>query len=122
VVEDLGFARSGRGDEVLFEHVQNVLADFGELSLNLFPIRLDHVDLSLITLGLFLLLDGRDDTPGGAAGTNDILVCDREKVALFDGQLLIRGSDALHVFNHFCGWWGEECGVSGLRVSDQIHH
>lgn len=46
------------------------------------------------TLGLLLLLNGGDDTPGGTAGTNDILVGNGEKVTLIDGKLasnLMRG-------------------------------
>lgn len=41
----------------------------------------------LRALGLLLLLDGGDDTPGSTAGADDILVGDGEKVTLIDGKL-----------------------------------
>jgi hypothetical protein len=39
MVEDLGLSRDSRG--MLLEHVKDVLADFGEFTLDL-PITLDH--------------------------------------------------------------------------------
>lgn len=101
MVEDLGLARGGRGNEVLLENVEDVLADLCELSLDLLPVCLDHDNLGLIALGLFLLLNRRDDAPAGTAGADDVLVSDGEEVALFDGELLVRRRDALHVLNHF---------------------
>ena len=77
MVEYLRLARSSRGDEVLVENIENILADLGELALNLLSVALDHGNLSLVTLGLLLLLDGGDDSPRSTAGTNDVLVCDR---------------------------------------------
>lgn len=41
----------------------------------------------LRALGLLLLLDGGDDTPRGTAGTDDVLVRDRQQVALVDSEL-----------------------------------
>ena len=101
MVEDLRLARGGRGNEVLLENVEDVLADLCELSLDLLPVCLDHDNLGLIALGLFLLLNRRDDAPAGTAGADDVLVSDGEEVALFDGELLVRRRDALHVLNHF---------------------
>lgn len=63
VIEDLRLAGSGRGDEVLVQNVEDILADLGELALDLLPVALDHGDLSLIALRLLLLLDGGDDAP-----------------------------------------------------------
>ena len=77
VVEYLRLARSSRRDEVLVENIEDILADLGELALNLLSVALDHGNLSLVTLGLLLLLDGGDDSPRSTAGTNDVLVCDR---------------------------------------------
>ena len=76
MVEDLGLARGGGGDEVLVKHVKDVLADLGELALDFLPVALDHGDLLLVALGLLLLLDGGDDPPGGAARADDVLVGD----------------------------------------------
>jgi hypothetical protein len=46
------------------------------------------------TLGLLLLLNGGDDTPGCTASTDHVLVGNGEKVTLIDGKLasyLMRG-------------------------------
>lgn len=100
MVEDLGLARGCRGDEVLVKDVEDILANLGELALNLLPVALDHGDLGLIALRLLLLLDGRDDSPRRTAGTNDVLVGNGEQVTLFNGELLVRGSNTLHVLDH----------------------
>lgn len=100
MVEDLRLARGGRGDEVLVENIQDVLADLGQFALNLLPVTLDHLDLDLIALRLLLLLDGGNDTPRRTAGTDDILVRDGEEITLLDSELLVRRSNALHVLNH----------------------
>lgn len=101
MVEDLGLARSGRRDKVLVENLKNVLADLGKLSLNLLPVGLDHGDLSLVTLGLLLLFDGGDDSPGSSAGTDNVLVGDGEEITLLDGELLVGRGDRLHILDHF---------------------
>jgi len=100
VVEDLGLSRSRRGNEVLVKDVEDVLADLGQLALNLLPVALDHRDLDLIALRLLLLLDRGHNPPGSTASTNDVLVGDREEVTLLDGELLVRGSNTLHVLDH----------------------
>lgn len=88
---------------MLLEDVEDVFADLCELALDLLSIGPDHGDLGLVALGLFLLLDGRDDAPAGTTGSDYVLVSYGEQVALFDGQLLIRRRDALHVLDHFWG-------------------
>lgn len=45
MVEDLGLARLGRRDQVLVENLEDVLADLGELVLDLLTILLDEGDL-----------------------------------------------------------------------------
>ena len=119
MVEDLGLSGLGGWDQVLVKNVKDILADLGELGLNLLTVLLDESDLASVALGLLLLLDGGDDSPGSTAGTNDVLVGDGEKVALFDGlegllsvlagfsgsilctyQLLIGGGDLLHLLDH----------------------
>ena len=75
VVEYPRLARSGQGDEVLVENLKDILADFGELALNLLSVALDHENLSLITLGL--LLDGEDNSSQSTVGTNVVLGWDR---------------------------------------------
>ena len=121
MVEDLALARSGRGDEVLVQNVKDVLADLSELGLDLLAVGLDHRNLGLVTLGLLLLLDGGDDAPRGTAGTNDVLVGDREEVALLNGKLLVGGSDALHVLNHLCGMLKSSTSESRSVCQFQCH-
>lgn len=104
MVKDLGLARLGRGDQVLVKDLENVLADFGELILNLLAVLLDESNLGRVALGLLLLFDRSDYSPRGTAGANDILVGDGEKVALLDSQVAVLGGDDLHVLNHFWRW------------------
>ena len=89
VVEYLRLASCGRGDEVLVENVEDILADLGKLTLDLLPVALDHLDLDLVALRLLLLLDGGDDSPGRTARTNDVLIRHRQEIALLDGELLV---------------------------------
>ena len=103
VVEDLGLARLGRGDEVLVEDLEDVLADIGQLVLDLLAVVLDQGDLAGVALGLLLLLDGSNDSPRGTAGADNVLVSHREQIALLDRQVLVLGGDDLHVLDHLCG-------------------
>jgi hypothetical protein len=102
VVEDLGLAALGRGDEVLVKNGKDVLANLGELGLDLLTVLLDESDLLLVALGLLLLLDRGDDSPGCTASTNDVLVGDGKEVSLLNRELLVGGSDVLHVLDHLC--------------------
>ena len=104
MVEDLGLAALGRGDEVLVKNGKDVLADLGELGLDLLAVLLDEGNLLLVALGLLLLLDGGDDSPGCTASTDDVLVGDGKEVSLLNRELLVGGSDVLHVLNHL--WTG----------------
>lgn len=45
MVEDLGLARLGRGDEVLVKDFEDVLANLGKLSLDLLSVLLDESNL-----------------------------------------------------------------------------
>lgn len=80
VVENLGLSRLGLWNQGLVEDIKNVLADLLELGLNLLAVIADGRDVLLSSLGLLLLLDGGDDAPGSAAGSDNVLVCDREEV------------------------------------------
>lgn len=102
MVEDLGLARLGRGDQVLVKDLEDVLADLGELGLDLLAVLLDESDLRRVALGLLLLFDGGDYSPRGTAGADDVLVGDGEKVTLLNSQIaVLRGND-LHVLDHLC--------------------
>lgn len=78
VVEDLGFASLRLGDQGLVQNIQYILTDLLQFSLDLLAVITDDVDVLLRALGLLLLLDRRNDTPRGTAGTDDVLVRDRE--------------------------------------------
>lgn len=74
---------------MLVEDIEDILADLGELALNLLSVALDHLNLGLVSFRLLLLLDGGDDAPRCTASTDDVLVGDREQVALLNGEFLI---------------------------------
>lgn len=103
VVEDLGLARLGGLDEVLVQDVQDVVADLGELGLDLLAVLLDQGNLALVALGLLLLLDRGNNAPRGTAGTNDVLVGDGQEIPLLNGELNVGRGNDLHVLDHLCG-------------------
>ena len=100
VVEDLGLAGSGVGDEAVVEDVENILADPLELLLDLDAVLLDGGHVLVGALGLLLLLDRGDDAPRGTAGANNVLVGNRQQVALVDRELAADLGNLLHVGNH----------------------
>ena len=102
VVEDLGLAALGGLDEVLIQNLEDIVADLGKLSLDLLTVLLDESDLGLIALGLLLLLNRGDDSPRGTAGTNDVLIGNRQEIALLNGELNVGRGDDLHVLDHLC--------------------
>lgn len=103
MVEHLGLAGCGGGNEVLVKDFEDIVADLGELGLDLLSVLLDESDLRRVALRLLLLLNRSDYSPRGAASTNDVLVGDGEKVALLDGEVAVLGGDDLHVLDHLCG-------------------
>lgn len=97
--EDLSLGGAGVLDEVVGEQVEDVAAVKVELSLDFLLLGDEQVKVSG-SLGLLLLLDGGDGSPGGSARANSVLVGDGEKVAFLDGKLLTRLDDLLHGFEH----------------------
>lgn len=87
---------------MLVQNLKNVLTDLCKLGLDLLAVLLDQGDLLLVALALLLLLDGGNDAPRRTAGTDDVLVGDREQISLLNGKLLVGGGDGLHVLDHFC--------------------
>jgi len=65
VVEDLGFLLGLVANQVVLQELENLLADLRQFVLHFFLV----LGLSLLSvrvaLGVLLLLDGRDDPPGG---------------------------------------------------------
>lgn len=103
VVEDLGLAGLSGLDEVVVQDLQDVVADLGQLSLDLLAVLLDQGNLALVALGLLLLLDRGNNAPRGTAGTNDVLVGDGQEIPLLNGELNIGRGNDLHVLDHLCG-------------------
>lgn len=122
MVEDLGLARSGVGDQAIAENIKNILADLLKLSLDLLAVLLDGRDVLLRTLGLLLLLDGGDDTPRGSAGADNVLVGNGEQVALVDGELTAKLGNLLHVGNHLIVTLGllAKAGEESLAIAQKM--
>lgn len=122
MVEDLGLAGGGVGDEALVQDIENILANLLELELDLAAVLLDGGDVLVRALGFLLLLDGGDDAPRGTAGADNVLVGDAEEVALVDAELTAQLSDLLHVGNHLIVTLGllAEAGQEGLAVVGKL--
>lgn len=90
MIENLRLARLGLGDKRLVKNVQDILAHFLELGLDLLAVVTDDGNVLGGPLGFFLLLDGGDDAPGSTTGTDDVLVGDGEEIALIDGKFTIQ--------------------------------
>jgi hypothetical protein len=86
VVKHFGFARLSLWDQRLIQDIKDILADLLELGLNLLAVVANSGDVLVRALGFLLLFDGGDDAPGGTSSTYDVLVGDRQKVALINGQ------------------------------------
>lgn len=86
------------GDQVLLQHVENIVADILQTGLNLLTEVVD--DLSLLALLLLLLLAAADHSPPCSVGANHVFVRHRQQVSLLHGQLLVAGGNLLHVLHH----------------------
>lgn len=86
MIKDLGFARLGLRDQRLIQHVEHILAHLFEFGLDLGAVLPDRADVLLRALGLLLLLDRGDDTPGGTSSSNHVLVSNRQQVTLIHGE------------------------------------
>ena len=87
VVKHLRFSRLGFGNKRLVEDIEDILADALELSLDLLTIVTNSSDVFVRALGLFFLLDRRDDPPRRTARSHYVLVGNRKQVSLIDGKL-----------------------------------
>lgn len=118
VVEDLGLASGGVGDEEVVQNVEDILADLLELGLDLVAVVLDGGDVLVGSLRLLLLLDRGNDAPRGTSGTDNVLVGNAEKVALVDGELSAQLGNLLHVGHHLIVALSllAEAGEEGLAI------
>lgn len=101
---------------MLVKEVEDILAEAGELLLDLLLVLLEEVEV-LGALGFLLLFDGGDGTPGGSAGTDGVLVSDGKQVTFFDGEFLVGADDVLHVLQHVfesLGLFGDLGQVNGF--------
>lgn len=86
MIEHLGLARLGLRDQGFIQDIKYILADLLKFILNLVTILTDSLNMLVGALGFFLLLNGRNDTPRCTSGTNDVLVGNREEIALIDAK------------------------------------
>ena len=75
--------------------LKDVLADSGKLLLNLSFVGLYFMYVFLVALGVFLLLDGGQDSPSGTSGSDNVLESDGEDVSLLKRKLLGAGLSEL---------------------------
>ena len=102
VVEDLGFATLGRFDQMLIENLQDIFADLGKLCFDLLTVFLDQANLRLIAFRLLLLLDGCNNSPRCTSCSDNVLIGDREEIALFNRKFLVCRCYVLHALHHLC--------------------
>lgn len=86
MVENLGLAGLGFGDEEVIEHIEDILTHGLELVLDLLAVLADGADVLVRALGFLLLLDGRDDAPRGATGAHDVLVRHGQQISLINAK------------------------------------
>ena len=84
VVKDLRFTRLGFGDQRILKDVENILAHFLQLRLNLLAVVADGANMFIDSPGLLLLFDGRNYAPRSTTCANHVLVSYRQKVPLID--------------------------------------
>lgn len=121
MVENLGLASGGIGNEALVKDIEDILADLLELGLNLLAVLLNGRDVLVGAFGLLLLLNGGDDAPRRTAGADHVLVGNTEQVALIHGELAANLGHLLHVGDHFIVAFGllAQAGEEGLAVRFQ---
>jgi len=109
VIEDLGLSGLSLGDQRLIQDIKHILADFLEFGLDLLAVVTDGRNVLVGTLGLFLLLDRRDNAPGSTSSADDILVSNGQKVSLVNCELSTQLPHALSVLGLY------ECQHGGKR-------
>mmetsp|Transcript_10739 Transcript_10739/g.24196 ORF Transcript_10739/g.24196 Transcript_10739/m.24196 type:complete len:282 (+) Transcript_10739:135-980(+) len=102
-VEHLALAAARAADEVVVQQLEDAAAYILELLLDLPAVRLDPFLVFGVSLGLFLLFYGRDNTPRGAARSDDVFVCHGQQVAFLDGELrgVVLLDHLVHRLHHF---------------------
>jgi len=98
-VEDLSFRVGGGGNEDVVEELEDVLAESFKFFFDLLLQCSEEWEI-LRSLGLFLLLNGADGSPGSSSGSNGVLESNGEEVSLFNAEFLAEAGNLLHVVKH----------------------
>ena len=99
VVEDLILGVGGLDEQLAVNEVEDLIAVFVELALNLGLVASEEAEV-LGSLLLLLLLNGGKGSPGSSAGADGVLVGDGEQVSLLDGQVSVGSHDLVHGVKH----------------------
>lgn len=88
VIEHFSFVSLHIWHQRVLEEVKNVLANAGELALDLLLVVLDFLDVLSVALDVLLLLNGGEHTPGRTSRANHVLEGDSQDVSLLYSELL----------------------------------
>lgn len=86
MVEYLGLSRLRLWNQRLIKDIKDITTNLLQLGLDLLTIFTDLSNVLFGALGLLLLLDARDDSPRCTPSTDDVLVSNRQEIALVDGK------------------------------------
>ena len=86
MIKHLGFSRKSIGDQGFVQNVQDITANLLQFLFNLVSVLLDLGNMLLGALGLLLLLDRGDDSPGCTACSDNVLVGNRQKIAFINSE------------------------------------
>ncbi len=70
MIEDLRLSGLSLWDQGLIQDIENILADKLKFGFDLLTVVADGGNVLVSALGLFLLLDGRDNAPGSTSGAH----------------------------------------------------
>jgi len=101
VVEHLRLAGLSFGNQAVVQDIENIPADLLELLLDLVSVLFDLSNVLVGSLSFLFLLDGGDDSPRGTSCSHNILVGDRQKIALINRQF---SSDLIRLVTEFWVW------------------
>ena len=115
MVEHLGLAGLGTGDEILVQDIEDILANTFELVLDLLTVVADGSYMLIGSLGLLLLLNRRDDAPGGTARSDNVLVGNRHEITLIQGKFSTNLNPEL---NDAFSEMDKRCGIKDAYLSN----
>ena len=99
VVEDLGLGVGSLGDKAGVDQVEDFVAVFIELSLDLALVASEETDI-LGSLLFLLLFNGGKGSPGGSSGSDGVLEGNRKEVSLLNGEVGVGSDDLVHGVEH----------------------